>query len=153
MLKTYKGVDLDSLRMIAYGDDVIASYPHKIDAGLLAQAGKDYGLVMTPADKGATFTDVDWSNVTFLKRFFRADEQYPFLVHPVMPMKDIYESIRWTKDPRNTQDHVRSLCLLAWHNGEETYNKFLAQIRSVPVGRALLLPEYSTLRRRWLDSF
>lgn len=153
MLKTYKGVDLDSLRMIAYGDDVIASYPHKIDAGLLAQAGKDYGLVMTPADKGATFTDVDWSNVTFLKRFFRADEQYPFLVHPVMPMKDIYESIRWTKDPRNTQDHVRSLCLLAWHNGEETYNKFLTQIRSVPVGRALLLPEYSTLRRRWLDSF
>lgn len=153
MLKTYKGVDLDSLRMIAYGDDVIASYPHKIDAGLLAQAGKDYGLVMTPADKGATFTDVDWSNVTFLKRFFRADEQYPFLIHPVMPMKDICESIRWTKDPRNTQDHVRSLCLLAWHNGEEIYNKFLAQIRSVPVGRALLLPEYSTLRRRWLDSF
>nr|AGA18497.1 polyprotein [Enterovirus C104] len=153
LLKTYKGVDLDSLRMIAYGDDVLASYPHKIDAGLLAQTGKEYGLRMTPADKGESFDDVTWETATFLKRFFRADEQYPFLVHPVMPMREIHESIRWTKDPRNTQDHVRSLCLLAWHNGKDEYNKFLNQVRSVPVGRALLLPEYSTLRRRWLDSF
>nr|URT60098.1 polyprotein [Coxsackievirus A20] len=153
LLKTYKGIDLDHLKMIAYGDDVIASYPHEVDASLLAQSGKDYGLTMTPADKSATFETVTWENVTFLKRFFRADEKYPFLVHPVMPMKEIHESIRWTKDPRNTQDHVRSLCLLAWHNGEDEYNKFLAKIRSVPIGRALLLPEYSTLYRRWLDSF
>nr|QMT62774.1 polyprotein [Enterovirus C99] len=153
LLKTYKGIDLDHLKMIAYGDDVIASYPHEVDASLLAQSGKDYGLTMTPADKSATFETVTWENVTFLKRFFRADERYPFLIHPVMPMKEIHESIRWTKDPRNTQDHVRSLCLLAWHNGEEEYNKFLAKIRSVPIGRALLLPEYSTLYRRWLDSF
>nr|ABM54521.1 polyprotein [Enterovirus C99] len=153
LLKTYKGIDLDHLKMIAYGDDVIASYPHEVDASLLAQSGKDYGLTMTPADKSETFQQVTWDNVTFLKRFFRADEKYPFLVHPVMPMKEIHESIRWTKDPRNTQDHVRSLCLLAWHNGEQEYNKFLAKIRSVPIGRALLLPEYSTLYRRWLDSF
>nr|WAB71068.1 polyprotein [Coxsackievirus A20] len=153
LLKTYKGIDLDHLKMIAYGDDVIASYPHEVDASLLAQSGKDYGLTMTPADKSAKFETVTWENVTFLKRFFRSDEKYPFLVHPVMPMKEIHESIRWTKDPRNTQDHVRSLCLLAWHNGEEEYNKFLAKIRSVPIGRALLLPEYSTLYRRWLDSF
>nr|AAS88856.1 polyprotein [Poliovirus 1] len=153
LLKTYKGIDLDHLKMIAYGDDVIASYPHEVDASLLAQSGKDYGLTMTPADKSAAFETVTWENVTFLKRFFRADEKYPFLIHPVMPMKEIHESIRWTKDPRNTQDHVRSLCLLAWHNGEEEYNKFLAKIRSVPIGRALLLPEYSTLYRRWLDSF
>nr|WBV79883.1 polyprotein [Poliovirus 1] len=153
LLRTYKGIDLDHLKMIAYGDDVIASYPHEVDASLLAQSGKDYGLTMTPADKSATFETVTWENVTFLKRFFRADERYPFLIHPVMPMKEIHESIRWTKDPRNTQDHVRSLCLLAWHNGEEEYNKFLTKIRSVPIGRALLLPEYSTLYRRWLDSF
>nr|WAB71074.1 polyprotein [Coxsackievirus A20] len=153
LLKTYKGIDLDHLKMIAYGDDVIASYPHEVDASLLAQSGKDYGLTMTPADKSAKFETVTWENVTFLKRFFRADEKYPFLVHPVMPMKEIHESIRWTKDPRNTQDHVRSLCLLAWHNGEEEYNKFLTKIRSVPIGRALFLPEYSTLYRRWLDSF
>ncbi|AAL69622.2 polyprotein [enterovirus A125] len=153
LLKVYKGIDLDQFRMIAYGDDVIASYPFKIDAGLLAQAGKEYGLTMTPADKSDSFNEVNWENVTFLKRYFRADEQYPFLVHPVMPMKEIHESIRWTKDARCTQEHVRSLCELAWHNGEEVYNEFLTKIRSVPVGRCLLLPAYSTLRRKWLDSF
>nr|ANQ31696.1 polyprotein [Echovirus E30] len=153
MLKVYKGIDLDQFRMIAYGDDVIASYPHPIDAALLAEAGKGYGLIMTPADKGECFNEVTWTNVTFLKRYFRADEQYPFLVHPVMPMKDIHESIRWTKDPKNTQDHVRSLCLLAWHNGEQEYEEFVSKIRSVPVGRCLTLPAFSTLRRKWLDSF
>nr|SPS68035.1 polyprotein [Echovirus E1] len=153
MLKVYKGVDLDQFRMIAYGDDVIASYPWPIDASLLAEAGKDYGLIMTPADKGECFNEVTWTNVTFLKRYFRADEQYPFLVHPVMPMKEIHESIRWTKDPKNTQDHVRSLCLLAWHNGEHEYEEFIRKIRSVPVGRCLTLPAFSTLRRKWLDSF
>ncbi len=153
MLKVYKGIDLDQFRMIAYGDDVIASYPWPIDASLLAEAGKDYGLIMTPADKGECFNEVTWTNVTFLKRFFRADEQYPFLVHPVMPMEDIHESIRWTKDPKNTQDHVRSLCLLAWHNGEHEYEEFIRKIRSVPVGRCLTLPAFSTLRRKWLDSF
>nr|ATP75737.1 polyprotein [Coxsackievirus A9] len=153
MLKVYKGIDLDQFRMIAYGDDVIASYPWPIDASLLAEAGKGYGLIMTPADKGECFNEVTWTNVTFLKRYFRADEQYPFLVHPVMPMKDIHESIRWTKDPKNTQDHVRSLCLLAWHNGEHEYEEFIQKIRSVPVGRCLTLPAFSTLRRKWLDSF
>nr|AWA45295.1 polyprotein [Coxsackievirus B1] len=153
MLKVYKGIDLDQFRMIAYGDDVIASYPYPIDASLLAEAGKGYGLIMTPADKGECFNEVTWTNVTFLKRYFRADEQYPFLVHPVMPMKDIHESIRWTKDPKNTQDHVRSLCLLAWHNGEQEYENFVSKIRSVPVGRCLTLPAFSTLRRKWLDSF
>nr|QQL13720.1 polyprotein [Coxsackievirus B3] len=153
MLKVYKGIDLDQFRMIAYGDDVIASYPWPIDASLLAEAGKDYGLIMTPADKGECFNEVTWANVTFLKRYFRADEQYPFLVHPVMPMKDIQESIRWTKDPKNTQDHVRSLCLLAWHNGEHEYEEFIRKVRSVPVGRCLTLPAFSTLRRKWLDSF
>nr|WIK58367.1 polyprotein [Enterovirus B83] len=153
MLKVYKGIDLDQFRMIAYGDDVIASYPHPIDASLLAEAGKGYGLIMTPADKGDCFNEVTWTNVTFLKRYFRADEQYPFLVHPVMPMKDIHESIRWTKDPKNTQDHVRSLCLLAWHNGEQEYEEFVSKIRSIPVGRCLTLPAFSTLRRKWLDSF
>nr|APW91090.1 polyprotein [Echovirus E33] len=153
MLKVYKGIDLDQFRMIAYGDDVIASYPWPIDASLLAEAGREYGLIMTPADKGECFNEVTWTNVTFLKRYFRADEQYPFLVHPVMPMKDIHESIRWTKDPKNTQDHVRSLCLLAWHNGEHEYEEFIKKIRSVPVGRCLTLPAFSTLRRKWLDSF
>ncbi|AAC00531.1 coxsackievirus B1 polyprotein [Coxsackievirus B1] len=153
MLKVYKGIDLDQFRMIAYGDDVIASYPWPIDASLLAEAGRDCGLIMTPADKGDCFNEVTWANVTFLKRYFRADEQYPFLVHPVMPMKDIHESIRWTKDPKNTQDHVRSLCLLAWHNGEHEYEEFIRKIRSVPVGACLTLPAFSTLRRKWLDSF
>uniref|UniRef100_O41174 Genome polyprotein n=2 Tax=Porcine enterovirus 9 (strain UKG/410/73) TaxID=64141 RepID=POLG_PEV9U len=153
VLQTYKGIELDQLKIIAYGDDVIASYPYRIDPAELAKAGAKLGLHMTPPDKSETYVDLDWTNVTFLKRNFVPDEKYPFLVHPVMPMKEIYESIRWTRDARNTQDHVRSLCLLAWHNGRKEYEEFCRKIRSVPVGRALHLPSYSSLLREWYEKF
>nr|NP_714939.1 putative 3D [Enterovirus H] len=153
LVKVYKRISLSDLRMIAYGDDVIASLPYKIDAGKLAIAGRDYGLTMTPADKGETFTDVTWENVTFLKRYFRSDERFPFLIHPVMPMSEIFESIRWTRNAKHTQEHVTSLCYLAWHNGEEKYNDFLKRIRSVPVGKCLNLPAFKALEREWYDKF
>nr|WVH45241.1 polyprotein [Enterovirus F] len=153
VLKVYKHIDLDDLKIIAYGDDVIASYPFQLDAALLADAGKSYGLIMTPPDKSGEFTQLTWDNITFLKRSFRRDARFPFLVHPVMKMSDIHESIRWTKDPKSTQDHVRSLCLLAWHNGQEVYEEFLCKIRSVPVGRALALPSFKSLERQWYEMF
>lgn len=153
VLDVYKGIHLDDLRIIAYGDDVIMTYPFQLDAGLLAEAGKSYGLTMTPPDKGMDFNETTWDNVTFLKRTFKPDEDYPFLIHPVYPMKEVYESIRWCRSAASTQEHVRSLCQLAWHNGQEEYEGFLTKIRSVPVGRALLLPSYQVLRQEWLDQF
>nr|AXS68449.1 polyprotein [Coxsackievirus A4] len=153
LIKTFKGIDLDELNMVAYGDDVLASYPFPIDCLELAKTGKEYGLTMTPADKSPCFNEVTWENATFLKRGFLPDHQFPFLIHPIMPMKEIHESIRWTKDACNTQDHVRSLCLLAWHNGKDEYEKFVSAIRSVPVGRALAIPNFENLRRNWLELF
>ncbi|AAL69636.2 polyprotein [enterovirus A124] len=153
MIKTFSGIDLDALNMIAYGDDVLASYPFLIDCAELAKTGLEYGLVMTPADKSSCFNEVTWENATFLKRGFKPDDQYPFLIHPTMPMKEIHESIRWTKDPRNTNEHVRSLCLLAWHNGKDVYDEFVNKIRSVPIGKVLSIPEYGNLRRLWLENF
>ncbi|BAW98044.1 polyprotein [Enterovirus AN12] len=153
VLTVYKNIDLDDLKIIAYGDDVIASYPFELDAKLLADAGKSFGLIMTPPDKSSEFVKLTWDNVTFLKRSFVKDERFPFLIHPVMKMSDIHESIRWTKDAKSTQDHVRSLCLLAWHCGQEQYEEFLEKIRSVPVGRALSLPSFKALQRSWYDSF
>lgn len=153
VLETYKHINLDKLRIIAYGDDIIASYPEALDPAEIAQTATRYGLTITPADKTDTFDTVTWDNVSFLKRKFKQDEEFPFLTHPIYAMDDVYESIRWTKDPRNTQDHVRSLCTLAWHNGKETYEDFLKKIRSTPVGKTLALPPYSQLRQQWLDNF
>nr|AMB19800.1 polyprotein [Rhinovirus C] len=153
VLETYKNIDLDKLRIIAYGDDIIASYPDKLDPKELATTGTKYGLTITPANKTENFEDLTWDTITFLKRGFKPDTEFPFLIHPVYAMSDVYESIRWTKDPRNTQDHVRSLCSLAWHNGKKVYEDFLDQIKTVHLGRILHLPPYSYLRSRWLDNF
>lgn len=153
ILETYKNIDLDKLRIIAYGDDVVASYPDPLDPKEIAETGAKYGLTITPADKSTEFREVTWDTVTFLKRRFKVDDEFKFLIHPVYSMDDVYESIRWTKDPRNTQDHVRSLCMLAWHNGKDVYEQFLNQIRTTSVGRALNLPPYTYLRHQWLENF
>uniref|UniRef100_A0AAU7PJ66 Genome polyprotein n=1 Tax=Duck sapelovirus TaxID=3163392 RepID=A0AAU7PJ66_9PICO len=154
VLDTYKGIDLDQLRILAYGDDLLVRYPFPLDPEALARAGRVYGLKMTPADKSEHFDGPKkiWE-VTFLKRGFKPDSRYPFLIHPVYPMDQVYESLRWTRKPSETQQHVRSLCELAWHNGEEEYEKFLSIVRSTPVGRALTLPAYQVMCQKWYDSF
>nr|AWK02690.1 polyprotein [Bat sapelovirus] len=154
VIRCYKGIDLDKLRIIAYGDDVLCSYPYPLDPALLAAEGAKFGLTMTPADKASEFDGIKKiTEVTFLKRSFVPDFQFPFLIHPVFPMNEIHESIRWTRSASTTQEHVRSLCELAWHAGRAVYDEFVQKIRSVPVGRALSLPSYDYLRARWLDSF
>lgn len=153
VLDTYKGIDLDKLKIVAYGDDVIASYPEELDPAEISKSGVKYGLTITPADKSEKFEKVTWENATFLKRGFKPDDRYPFLIHPTFPEQEIFESIRWTKDPKNTQDHVYSLCLLMWHNGEKTYRHFVDKIRTTEVGRRLYLPPYCLLERAWIDKF
>lgn len=154
VLDTYKGIDLDQLKILAYGDDLLVSYPFPLDPGALAETGKKYGLKMTPADKSETFDGVKniWE-VTFLKRRFVPDAQFPFLIHPVYPMDQVYESLRWTRKPSETNQHVRSLCELAWHNGREDYEKFTQVVRSVPIGRAFTIPAYDVLLQKWYDQF
>lgn len=154
VLDTYKGIDLDQLKILAYGDDLLVSYPFPLDPGALAETGKKFGLKMTPADKSETFDGVKniWE-VTFLKRRFVPDTQFPFLIHPVYPMDQIYESLRWTRKPSETNQHVRSLCELAWHNGREDYEKFTQVVRSVPIGRAFTIPAFDVLLQKWYDQF
>nr|QDY92329.1 polyprotein [Sharp-tailed sandpiper Picornavirus B-like] len=153
-LEAYKGIDLDQLKIIAYGDDVIISYPYKLDPGVFAEIGAKYGLTITPADKGDHFGEPgDITGVTFLKRHFKPDDVYPFLYHPVFPMDEILQSLAWTRDPRTMPEHVRSLAYLAWHAGETDYKKFVDLIRSVPVGRAFQLPTFKMLRHEWIDGF
>lgn len=153
MIKSYKGIELNDLKIIAYGDDVIVSYPYKVDAAIIAAEGANYGLTMTPPDKGSSFNEVTWENVTFLKRRFVPDEKFKYLIHPVYPMKEVYESARWTRSASHTREHLYSLCYLAWHNGRETYEKFLEDLESVPVGVACCLPSYAQLQRAWYDLF
>nr|ATY47705.1 polyprotein [Picornavirales sp.] len=153
LLDTYRNIDLEQLKMVAYGDDVVATYPYPIDAASLADSGKRYGLKMTPPDKGSDFSTVTWDTVTFLKRRFKPSKSYPFLIHPVFETSEILESLRWTRNPAATQEHVRSLAELAWHSGRTEYTKFVKIVKSTNVGKACILPSYDSLKRMWLDLF
>nr|UHU35052.1 polyprotein [rhinovirus A78] len=153
VLDTYRHINLDKLKILAYGDDVLFCYPYKLDMSELASEGKKYGLKITPADKSEKFIDLSYENATFLKRGFQSDQKHSFLIHPTFPISEIHNSIRWTRSPRNMQEHVLSLCQLMWHNGEEAYKEFVCKIRSVSAGRALYIPPFEVLRHEWYDKF
>nr|UJH94706.1 polyprotein [Rhinovirus A] len=153
VLDAYKNIDLDKLKIIAYGDDVIFSYKYQLDMEAIALEGIKYGLTITPADKSSTFKKLDYNNITFLKRGFRQDEKHNFLIHPTFPIDEIHESIRWTKKPSQMQEHVLSLCHLMWHNGKDVYTQFEKRIRSVSAGRALYIPPYDLLLHEWYEKF
>lgn len=153
VLDAYKNIDLDKLKIIAYGDDVIFSYKYQLDMEAIAKEGIKYGLTITPADKSSEFKKLDYNSVTFLKRGFKQDDRYSFLIHPTFPVDEIHESIRWTKKPSQMQEHVLSLCHLMWHNGRDVYKQFEQRIRSVSAGRALYIPPYDLLLHEWYEKF
>uniref|UniRef100_A0AAU7E278 Genome polyprotein n=1 Tax=Eidolon bat picornavirus TaxID=3141876 RepID=A0AAU7E278_9VIRU len=154
VLQAYKGVDLDQLRILCYGDDLLVTYPYPLDPSVLADFGKKLGLFMTPADKSDAFDGCkSLSEVTFLKRSFVPDDEFPFLVHPVYDVKEAAESLRWTRCASTTQEHLRSILELVWHSGEDVYQDFVEKIRSVPIGKALVIPTYNYFRATWLDKF
>nr|UVH30897.1 polyprotein [Bovine picornavirus] len=153
VLDVYKGIDLDHLKILAYGDDVMVGYVYPLDASLLAEQGTNYGLVMTPPDKSAYFNEINLENVTFLKRRFKPDETFPFLIHPVFPMEQVFESIRWSRNDNTLQEHILSLCQLAWHNGRDEYEDFILRCKSIPIGKMMRYPEFDVLRQNWLDKF
>ena len=49
VLDAYKNIDLDKLKILAYGDDVIFSYKYQLDMEAIAKEGVKYGLTITPA--------------------------------------------------------------------------------------------------------
>nr|AVM87456.1 polyprotein [Guangxi changeable lizard picornavirus 2] len=150
----YKNMELDLLRIISYGDDVLFSYPFPLSPRFIAETGKILGLTITPADKGEEFGDPkNITEVVFLKRKFKFDHEFPFLVHPIMDWQEMMESLRWTRSAAQTQEHVASICEMAWHHGEDKYNSLVAILRTPPAGRALYIKPYSYYRRRWLDQF
>nr|QUS52755.1 polyprotein [Mute swan feces associated sapelovirus 2] len=153
VLITYKGIDLDQLKILAYGDDLMVSYPFPLDPSVLAKMGERFGLTITPPTKGGEHEVYTIDQVTFLKRGFRPDPDYPFLYHPTMKKEEIYESLRWTRNPRATQEHVTSLVHLIWHHGEQAYDEFVNIVRSTAVGKAIRITPYPILKQMWLDKF
>nr|QZZ70141.1 polyprotein [Guinea fowl picornavirus] len=150
----YKGIDLDALKIIAYGDDLLVGYPFPLNGEPIAQVAKLFGLTITPADKGDTFLDGSTiENHTFLKRGFKPDDEHSWLIHPLMDKQAIYESLRWTRNPQDFPDHVRCLCELMWHHGKEEYEEFVKVLRKHYLSRTFNIPPYSFLRRKWLDLF
>nr|UMO75551.1 MAG: polyprotein [Coypu sapelovirus 2] len=154
VMDSYSNIDLDKLKILCYGDDLLVSYPYSLDPALLAESGKTLGLTMTPPDKASSFSgSVNLKDATFLKRRFLRDAAFPWLVHPVFDPSEIEESIRWTRNPAQTQEHIFSLCELKWHEGEDAYNDFLDKINTVPLSKGLTLFPYSYYRNKWLGLF
>nr|QDY92378.1 polyprotein [Pink-eared duck picornavirus] len=150
LLEAYDSIDLSALKVLAYGDDLIIGYPHQLDCSLLVQVAKNYGMTLTPPDKGEVFPKPGIENVTFLKRRFVPDKIYSMLIHPVYPLDEAVESLLWTRDATKTQEHVLSLCHLVWHSGKKVYEEFVKFVRAPSFGHSLKVPSYETLYGQWL---
>ncbi len=145
-------VDWDSFRMLAYGDDVVYASPQQILPGDLAEwLNKNTCYKLTPANKTSSFpTESRLSDVTFLKRSFTPDDDYPYLFHPVMPLENFKTMLSFCR-PGTFQEKVQSVALLLQHRGEEDYDAIMDQVKAVvPTVR---VPSYTRMRAEWLSLF
>lgn len=145
-------VEWDSFRMVAYGDDVVYASEQRILPGLLAEWLHQHTTYqVTPANKSTSFpVDSTLWDVTFLKRHFTPDREYPYLIAPRMDLDNLKQIISFFR-PGTFPEKVQSLARLALHCDEADYNELLGWIpETCP---SVEVPCYSRLREEWLASF
>jgi hypothetical protein len=90
------------VRLIVYGDDAVIA-PHKaiqsfFNYKTFAYIMAKYDLQCTPADKKESFTElVPLTDVTFLKRRFMPDVNYPDLIRAPLDVSTTFEMLNWVR--------------------------------------------------------
>lgn len=150
------GLDPEDFSWICYGDDVIIGS----DVDGLPQKIADFYhthtcLRITPASKTGSFPhESTLADVTFLKRGFQPDSSEPYLIHPVMDMNALQQSVMWMTDGP-FQQKFDSLCLLAFHGGRVEYENFVDAVvkKAASRGHVLVAKPFTYLMALWYSLF
>ncbi|AJD39294.1 polyprotein [Bovine picornavirus] len=144
----YTDWDDSDIGVVAYGDDLLLGCNTKLDLTKLADAFKQLGYTVTPADKNGVFNpDSTIDSVTFLKRRFVRDSLYPYLIHPVMDAELLANLLKWQR-AGEFQQKVISIAQLLMHSGEADYESVME-----PVRYYAYVPTYDSLYDDWLNEF
>lgn len=149
-------INPEDLAWICYGDDVIISTHEKALSKRIAQFyTENTNLVVTPASKSGEFPETSTIyDVTFLKRFFQPDSNYPELIHPYMPLDHLKQSVMWCTDGP-FQAKLDSLCFLAFHAGRKDYEDFVNAIdgKAREKGLNFNFKSFEFLMSQWYANF
>nr|WMU10880.1 polyprotein [Picornaviridae sp.] len=145
---TYPGYQEGDITLLTYGDDLLLACAVPIDMDHVKINYKSMGYEVTPADKSSSFPKTSQlKDVSFLKRRFEQDGEFPYLFHPVMDSANLEDTIMWFTGG-DFGDKTRSLALLAFHSGPEEYNRLFHQLKG-----QYFLPPWDVLQDMWLDTF
>lgn len=149
-------INPEDVAWICYGDDVIISTHEKALSKRIAQFyTENTNLVVTPASKSGEFPETSTIyEVTFLKRFFQPDSNYPELIHPYMPLDHLKQSVMWCTDGP-FQAKLDSLCFLAFHAGRKDYEEFVNAIdgKAREKGLNFNFKSFEFLMSQWYANF
>ncbi|AGO68205.1 polyprotein [megrivirus A2] len=149
-------INPEDVAWICYGDDVIISTHEKALSKRIAQFyTENTNLVVTPASKSGEFPETSTIyEVTFLKRFFQPDSNYPELIHPYMPLDHLKQSVMWCTDGP-FQAKLDSLCFLAFHAGRKDYEDFVNAIdgKAREKGLNFNFKSFEFLMGQWYANF
>nr|QUS52524.1 polyprotein [Megrivirus A] len=149
-------INPEDVAWICYGDDVIISTHEKALSKRIAQFyTENTNLVVTPASKSGEFPETSTIyDVTFLKRFFQPDSNYPELIHPYMPLDHLKQSVMWCTDGP-FQAKLDSLCFLAFHAGRKDYEDFVNAIdgKAREKGLNFNFKSFEFLMSQWYANF
>ncbi|AQS23374.1 polyprotein [megrivirus A3] len=149
-------INPEDVAWICYGDDVIISTHEKALSKRIAQFySENTNLVVTPASKSGEFPETSTIyDVTFLKRYFQPDSNYPDLIHPYMPLDHLKQSVMWCTDGP-FQAKLDSLCFLAFHAGRKDYEEFVNAIdgKAREKGLNFNFKSFEFLMSQWYANF
>ncbi|AVM87440.1 polyprotein [fipivirus E1] len=143
-------VVFDNVRVLTYGDDVLAhltpAFVEVLDTEcMVSYLHSTFGMVATGVSKDVAPSVT--SEPTFLKRGFRQCSVVQ-LVHPTISVETIYQILAWTRRGTDFQQHVDAAMNFAMHHGEQFYDK----VREIiDTSSTYLTYSYADLHEKWVS--
>lgn len=142
---TYSNFEWDDVKMLAYGDDIVAASDCLLDLDKVKDFMAHIGYKITPADKGEKFIPKCMQNIQFLKRSFR---KVAGVWAPIMDLENLQAMLSWYK-PGTLQEKLDSVARLAHFCGEKDYDELFETF----VKDGFQIKPWKQLHFEWLNRF
>nr|AVM87439.1 polyprotein [Wuhan sharpbelly picornavirus 1] len=139
-------VDLDGIKIVCYGDDVLFSSREGINSKKFVTLMKDmFGMIVTSPDKESESLELTVDGASFLKRTFGLFPGTKFVVG-VLDLDSMLQKIQWCRGPDEFKMQFESFLIELVLHGRNVYERVRECILEVCQDKKIFVPEFGMKR-------
>nr|AVM87437.1 polyprotein [Beihai conger picornavirus] len=145
-------IDLDDVRIVTYGDDVLGSTIDLVPRGFTRIIMDSFGMEATSADKKSDTVAINRDDATFLKRSFRCFPGTRYVVG-VLDLDSMLQHIQWCKNAESFVQQFESFSMELVLHGKDVYEHYVGLAREQLDRYKIFCPPYEKRRQQVYSMF